>query len=50
MEKLITIAEFDNTYDVKYSLLIDMLEKSGILFIQSNQNARTVESFVVSPI
>jgi hypothetical protein len=49
MEKLITIAEFDNTYHVKYSLLIDMLEQAGIPFIQSNQNARTVEFYVVSP-
>jgi len=49
MEKLITIAEFDNTYDIKYSLLIDMLEQAGIPYILSNQNARSVELYFVSP-
>ena len=49
MEKLITIAEFDNTYDVKYSLLIDMLEQAEIPYIKSNENARSVEIFIASP-
>ena len=49
MEKLITIAEFSNTYDVKYNLLIDMLEQSDIPYILSNQNARTVEFYVLTP-
>ena len=49
MNRLITIAEFDNTYDIKYSLLIDMLEQAEIPYILSNQNARTVEFYVVSP-
>ena len=49
MEKLLTIAEFDNTYDIKYNLLIDMLEQAEIPYILSNQNARTVELYVVSP-
>jgi hypothetical protein len=49
MDKLITIAEFNNTYDIKYNLLIDMLEQADIPYILSNQNARTVEFYVVSP-
>jgi len=49
MNKLITIAEFDNTYDVKYSLLKDMLEQAKIPYIISNENARSVEVFVISP-
>ena len=49
MENLITIGEFSNTYDVKYSLLIDMLEQAEIPHIISNQNARTVEPYIASP-
>jgi hypothetical protein len=49
MDKLVTIAEFNNTYDIKYNLLIDMLEQAEIPYILSNQNARTVELYVVSP-
>ncbi len=49
MNRLITIAEFDNTYDVKYSLLKDMLEQAKIPYILSNENARSVELFIVSP-
>jgi hypothetical protein len=49
MTQLITIAEFDNTYDVKFSLLKDMLNEACIPFITTNENARSVELFVVSP-
>jgi len=49
MNRLITISEFDNTYDVKYSLLKDMLEQAKIPYIICNENARSVEVFVISP-
>jgi len=49
MNRLITIAEFDNIYDVKFSLLKDMLDQAKIPYITTNENARSVELFVVSP-
>ncbi len=49
MNRLTTIAEFDNIYDVKFSLLKDMLEQAEIPYITTNENARSVELFVVSP-
>jgi len=49
MNRLITIAEFDNIYDVKFSLLKDMLEQAKIPYITTNENTRSVELFVVSP-
>ena len=41
--KLITVAEFSNSFDVKYNLFKDMLEKAGIEYITSNENARLIE-------
>ena len=49
MKQLTTIAEFNNIYDVKFSLLKDMLEQAEIPYIVSNENARIVEPFIVSP-
>ena len=49
MKKLVSIAEFSNAHDVKYNLLKDMLVQAGIPFIITNENARLVEPFIVSP-
>jgi hypothetical protein len=46
---LITIAEFDNTSDIKYSLLKDMLDQAGIPYLINNENFRSVEPYLVSP-
>lgn len=43
MKKLITLAVFDNIFDVKYNLLKNMLDEAGINYITSNENARTVK-------
>jgi hypothetical protein len=43
MNKLITLAVFDNAFDVKYNLLKGMLEEAGIKFVASNENMRTVK-------
>ncbi len=49
MKQLITIAEFSNALDAKYSLLKDMLEQAKIPYIITNENARLVEPFIISP-
>jgi hypothetical protein len=49
MNRLVTIAEFANTFDVKYCLLKDMLEEAEIPYILSNANARSVELYSISP-
>ncbi len=49
MKRLITVAEFSNALDVKFSLLKDMLKQAKIPYIISNENARSVEPFVLSP-
>lgn len=43
MEKLITLAVFDNVYDVKFNLLKDMLEEAGIPYLSTNENSRAVK-------
>ena len=43
MEKLITLAVYDNIFDVKFNLLKDMLEEAGIKYITNNENARTIK-------
>ncbi|WP_372644727.1 hypothetical protein [Ancylomarina sp.] len=43
MDSLITLAEFDNAFEVKYNLLKDMLDQSGIRYIAINENARSAE-------
>ena len=49
MEKLITLAQFHNTTDIKYSLLKSMLDQAEIKYIIVNENARNVEPFVITP-
>lgn len=43
MKKLVTLAVFTNSFDVKYMLLKDMLEEAGIAFLSVNENARSVK-------
>ena len=43
MSKLITLAVFDNVFDVNFNLLKDMLDEAGIDYITTNENARTVK-------
>lgn len=42
MSKLISLAVFDNPFEVKYNLLIDMLKEAGINYLTTNDNFRTV--------
>ncbi len=50
MKKLVTLAVFDNTFDVKFNLLKDMLEEAGIPYLTGNEHARTVKPLpFVSP-
>lgn len=46
--RLVTIAEFPNLFDVKFSLLKDMLEDAGIPFITNNENARTTKPLIAN--
>lgn len=48
MSRLITIAEFPNIYDVKYSLIQDMLEEAGIPYLTSNENARVTKPLLAN--
>ena len=43
MSKLITLAVFDNAFDVKFNLLKDMLNEAGIAYLTTNENARAVK-------
>jgi hypothetical protein len=43
MSKLITLAFFDNVFDIKYNLLKEMLDEAGIGYITNNENARAVK-------
>ena len=43
MNKLVTLAEFDNYFDVKYNLLKSMLEEAGIDYISNNENMSIIE-------
>ena len=43
MKKLITIAVFDNVFEVKYNLLKDMLEEAGIAYFSGNENSRIIK-------
>ena len=50
MKKLVTLAVFDNVFDVKFNLLKDMLEQAGISYLTGNENARSVKPLpFVSP-
>ena len=43
MSKLVTLAVFTNSFDIKYLLLKDMLEEAGIGYVSVNENARSVK-------
>lgn len=43
MKKLITLAVFDNTFEIKFNLLKEMLEEAGINYLTTNENNRTVK-------
>jgi len=43
MAELITLAVFDNVFDVKFNLIKDMLEEAGINFITTNEHSRTIK-------
>ena len=43
MKKLVTLAVFTNSFDVKYMLLKDMLEEAGIAYLAVNDNARSIK-------
>ena len=49
MKRLVTIAEFNNTLDLRLSLLKDMLSQAQIPYVVVNENARAVEPYIVSP-
>lgn len=46
MKRLVTIAEFPHQFDVKLSLLKDLLEEAGIPFITTNENYRSSKPLV----
>jgi hypothetical protein len=43
MSKMVTLAVFTNSFDVKYMLLKGMLEEAGIGYVSVNENARSVK-------
>ena len=49
MKQLVTIAEFPTTFDIKYSLLKDMLDQAGIPYLEVNENMRGLKPFPISP-
>jgi len=44
MGKLVTLAYFNNAFDVKYNLLKGMLEEAGIPFVTTNDKFRSVKT------
>ncbi len=49
MKRLVTVAEFPTSFDIKYSLLKDMLEQAEIPYIEVNENMRGLKPFPISP-
>lgn len=43
MKNLVTLAVFDNVYEVKFNLLKDMLEEAKIPYLAKNENSRAVK-------
>ena len=43
MEKLITLKVFDNSFEVTFNLLKDMLDEAGIPYLASNVNSRSLK-------
>jgi len=44
MSKLITLAIFDNAFDIRFNLLKGLLDEAGIPYVTTNENYRTVKS------
>ncbi len=42
MEELVTLAVFDNAFDVKLNLLKNMLDQAGIAYFINNENSRSI--------
>ena len=50
MKNLVTVAEFYKSFDVKFNLFKDMLEKAEIDYIVINENMRNIDGvFAVTP-
>lgn len=49
MSRLVTIAEFPTSYDIKYNLLKDMLDQAEIPYLVVNENMRSLKQFPISP-
>ena len=49
MKRLVTVAVFPTSFDIKYNLLKDMLDEAKIPFIEVNANMRGLEQFPIGP-
>ena len=50
MSKLVAVAQFLNSFDIRYNLFKDMLEEAGIGYVVVNENRRVAGgALVVSP-
>ena len=49
MEKFITVAEFTNSHEVKFSLFKSMLKQAKIVYSINNENSRNVKPFLIAP-
>lgn len=43
MDHIVSLAIFDNAFDIQYNLLKDMLDEAGIKYFAINENLRSVE-------
>lgn len=43
MSKLVTLAVFDNSFDINYNLLKGLLDEAGIPYMTSNENFRSIK-------
>jgi hypothetical protein len=43
MNKLVTLAVFDNAFDVRFNLLKDMLDEAGIGYFTNNEYSRIIK-------
>lgn len=49
MNPLVTLAQFNNVAEIRFGLLKELLEQSGIDDLVINENARIVEPLLLSP-
>ena len=50
MSKLVAVAQFLNSFDIRYNLFKDMLDEAGIGYVVVNENRRVAGgALVVSP-